>query len=80
MQIVDLTHPLWDEMPVYPGLARPSFRPIANVEQDGYAMSEDHLLNHIGTHVDARARVVVAPLSVRGANGGPVRILALIAD
>jgi kynurenine formamidase len=27
-----------------------------------------------------RARVVVAPLKVRAANGGPVRILALLPD
>jgi len=40
-------------MPVYPGLPRPSFAPIANVDEDGYAMSEYRLLNHIGTHVDA---------------------------
>jgi len=40
-------------MPVYPGLPRPSFAPIARVEEDGYAMSEYRLLNHIGTHLDA---------------------------
>jgi kynurenine formamidase len=40
-------------MPLYPGLPTPAFRDIARVEHDGYAMSEYHLLNHIGTHVDA---------------------------
>src|SRR5262245_30628093 len=40
-------------MPIFPGLPQPSFKPIARVEQDGYAMSEYHLINHIGTHVDA---------------------------
>lgn len=40
-------------MPIFPGLPAPSFRAIARVEEDGYAMSEYHLLNHIGTHVDA---------------------------
>ncbi len=58
MRIVDLTHPFCDEMPVYPGLARPSFRPIAEVPADGYAMSEYHLLNHVGTHVDAPSHLV----------------------
>jgi arylformamidase len=42
-------------MPLFPGLPRPSFKDIAVVEKDGYAMSEYHLLNHIGTHVDAPA-------------------------
>src|SRR5438309_3345853 len=45
-------------MPVFPGLPQPSFEPIAKVEEDGYAMSEYHLLNHIGTHVDAPAHQI----------------------
>ena len=45
-------------MAIYPGLTRPSFRPIARVEDDGYAMSEYHLVNHIGTHVDAPAHQI----------------------
>lgn len=53
MRIVDLSHEYADDMPLYPGLATPSFLDIARVEQDGYAMSEYRLLNHIGTHVDA---------------------------
>ena len=58
MRIVDLTHELADDMPIFPGLPRPTFKPIAAVEQDGYAMSEYHLLNHIGTHVDAPAHQI----------------------
>lgn len=45
-------------MPVFPGLPGPSFRPIASVPEDGYAMTELRLLNHIGTHVDAPAHQV----------------------
>jgi kynurenine formamidase len=58
-RIVDLTHHLYDEMAVYPGLPQPTFRAIANVESDGYAMTEMHLLNHIGTHIDAPAHQIV---------------------
>lgn len=57
--IVDLTQHLEDEMPVFPGLASPSFRDIARVADDGYAMSEYHLINHIGTHVDAPAHQIL---------------------
>jgi len=53
VRVVDLTHHFVDGMPVFPGLPDPSFRPIARVEDDGYAMTELHMLNHIGTHVDA---------------------------
>jgi arylformamidase len=58
-RVVDLTHPLWDEMAVYPGLPQPSFTPIARVADDGYAMTEYHLLNHIGTHIDAPAHQIL---------------------
>jgi arylformamidase len=59
MRIADLTYPFDVGVPVFPGLPEPSFRAIANVADDGYAMTELHLLNHIGTHVDAPARQVV---------------------
>jgi arylformamidase len=58
VEVVDLTHHLADDMPLHPGLPTPSFRDIAAVERDGYAMSEYHLLNHIGTHVDAPAHQI----------------------
>jgi kynurenine formamidase len=58
VRVVDLSHHYEDGMPIFPGLPDPSFKPIARVEQDGYAMSEYHLLNHIGTHVDAPAHQI----------------------
>jgi arylformamidase len=45
-------------MPVFPGLPEPSFDAIARVEADGYAMTQLHLVNHIGTHVDAPAHQI----------------------
>jgi arylformamidase len=58
VRIVDLSHHYEDGMPIFPGLADPSFKPVAEVERDGYAMSEYRLLNHIGTHVDAPAHQI----------------------
>jgi len=58
VRIVDLSHFYEEGMPVFPGLAKPSFAPVAQVDRDGYAMSEYHLLNHIGTHVDAPAHQI----------------------
>ncbi|HEY8624521.1 MAG TPA: cyclase family protein [Solirubrobacteraceae bacterium] len=57
--IVDLTQHLEAGMPVFPGIASPWFRDIARVADDGYAMSEYHLVNHIGTHVDAPAHQIL---------------------
>jgi len=58
VRVIDLSQHYEDGMPVFPGLPDPAFKPIANVEQDGYAMSEYHLVNHIGTHVDAPAHQI----------------------
>lgn len=59
MRVVDLSHAYHDGMPIFPGLPQPSFTPIAKVEEDGYAMTDYHLLNHIGTHVDAPAHQIL---------------------
>jgi kynurenine formamidase len=58
MRVVDLTHAFDNGMPVFPGLPDPAFEPIAQVEQDGYAMTRYSMLNHIGTHVDAPAHQI----------------------
>jgi kynurenine formamidase len=58
MRIVDLTHAHANDMPVFPGLARPLFADLATVDEDGYAMSEYRFVNHTGTHVDAPAHQV----------------------
>lgn len=58
MRIVDLTHALQDGMPMMPGMADPSFTDIARAEVDGYGMSEYHMLNHLGTHVDAPSHMI----------------------
>jgi arylformamidase len=58
VRVVDLSQHYENGMPVFPGLPDPSFEAIARVEHDGYAMSEYHLFNHIGTHVDAPAHQI----------------------
>jgi arylformamidase len=58
VRAVDLTHAFGNGMPVFPGLPDPAFEPIANVEDDGYAMTSYRMLNHIGTHVDAPAHQI----------------------
>jgi len=58
VRVIDLTHTFANGMPVFPGLPEPAFEPIANVEEDGYAMTSYRMLNHIGTHVDAPAHQI----------------------
>jgi hypothetical protein len=58
VQIVDLTQPMANGMPVMDGIAPPRFRELADVRTDGYAMSEYSFVNHTGTHVDAPAHQI----------------------
>ncbi len=75
MRIIDLSHHYADDMPLYPGLPSPSFHDFAEVERDGYAMSEYHLLNHIGTHVDAPSHQIAG-----GATLDEIPLESLVTD
>jgi kynurenine formamidase len=75
VRIVDLSHHYADDMPLYPGLPSPSFHDFAKLERDGYAMSEYHLLNHIGTHVDAPSHQIAG-----GATLDEIPLESLVTD
>lgn len=75
MRIVDLSHEYADDMPLYPGLPSPSFHDFAEVERDGYAMSQYTLLNHIGTHVDLPSHQVAG-----GATLDEIPLESLVTD
>src|SRR5205823_4675688 len=68
-------HHYADDMPLYPGLPAPSFHDFAEVERDGYAMSEYYLLNHLGTHVDAPAHQIAG-----GATLDEIPLKSLVTD
>lgn len=58
MSFVDLSIPLTEQTPVYPGDPRPRIEPAAVLEKDGY---EDHIVSfgtHVGTHIDAPAHML----------------------
>jgi kynurenine formamidase len=52
MQIIDLSHPLENGMPVYPGSEHPEFSKIASLDREGYNEIMLSLPTHTGTHVD----------------------------
>src|SRR5215469_8278475 len=58
MKVVDLTQSMTNGMPVMEGITPPSFRDLAEVAADGYAMSQYTFVNHTGTHVDAPAHQI----------------------
>ena len=53
MKIIDLSHLLYRDMPVYPGTEPPSFQKICTLERDGFRETKLNFTSHVGTHVDA---------------------------
>lgn len=66
LQIVDLTHPLHDGIPYWPGAGYGPFRyeRINVLERDGKAAGLFEMPEHMGTHVDAPNHFVATPVSV----------------
>lgn len=56
--VLDLTHPLAEGMPVYPGGIPPVIRRSAAVAEDGYAETQLTIFTHTGTHIDAPAHML----------------------
>lgn len=53
MKIIDLTHTITENMPVYPGTDQPSLKIICNHENDGFKETSLTMASHTGTHMDA---------------------------
>lgn len=56
--ILDLTHTICADMPVYPGTAQPSFSPTGNFLRNGYRETMIQLASHTGTHMDAPSHIL----------------------
>ncbi len=58
MRIIDLTHPVRANMPVFPGTQPPVIQQANTVEQHGFAEKLISLYSHTGTHMDAPAHML----------------------
>ena len=56
--IIDLTHPISEGMPVYPGTLPPTIKQANTVANDGYAEKLVSIYTHTGTHIDAPAHML----------------------
>ncbi len=52
MRVIDLTRPMEEGMPVYPGDPLFRARPVAEHETDGFRVTELSFGTHTGTHID----------------------------
>ena len=55
--IIDLTHVIDEDMPVYPGTERPSLRCANTYEKDGFRETKLSMYSHTGTHIDSPAHI-----------------------
>lgn len=58
MKIIDLTHLIKIDMPVYPGTLAPSLELANTHEKDGFKETYLKMYSHTGTHVDAPAHII----------------------
>lgn len=65
LRIVDLTHPLSEKYPAWPGDAKPFEAKLnATIAKDGYFTRHVSFLEHFGTHLDAPAHFVAGQATV----------------
>ena len=57
MNVIDLTHIIREDMPVYPGTETPKLTVATTCEKDHFQETLLQLYSHTGTHVDAPAHV-----------------------
>jgi len=53
MKIIDLSPPLYDGMPVYPGDPEVEIKQVHTLEKEGWRLRTLSMPGHIGAHVDA---------------------------
>jgi kynurenine formamidase len=63
-RVIDLSHTLADDMPVYPGTQPPVIRPAHTIERNGFAETSLALYSHVGTHMDAPSHMLAGAPSL----------------
>ena len=58
MKVIDLTHTIRQDMPVYPGTERPVLTTACTIREAGYRETILHMYSHTGTHMDAPAHMI----------------------
>ena len=56
--VIDLTHRISEDMPVYPGTETPEIKPVCGYEDMGCLEHEVTMYSHTGTHMDAPAHIL----------------------
>ncbi|MFO7818108.1 MAG: cyclase family protein [Desulfovibrionales bacterium] len=58
MHLIDLTHLISPDMPVYPGMEPPVLNNACSIAAHGFREKKITMFSHIGTHIDAPAHML----------------------
>ena len=57
MKVIDLTHTISEDMPVYPGTEKPKLTTVNTYSKDGFKETCFEIYSHVGTHMDPPAHI-----------------------
>lgn len=57
MKVIDLTHTILEDMPVFPGSETPKLTTKSTYEKDGFKETLLQMYSHVGTHMDPPAHI-----------------------
>lgn len=57
MKLVDMTHLIKEDMPVFPGTEKPILKTANTIEKDGFKETLMSMFSHTGTHMDAPSHI-----------------------
>ena len=80
MTVVDLTHTISENMPVYPGTEAPTLTVPCTVERNGFKETLLHIFSHTGTHIDAPAHLFENGRTLESFNGSQFVGTAVVID
>ena len=80
MKLIDLTHTIYPDMPVYPGTEQPKLSPASDYEKDGFKETYLQMFSHTGTHIDAPSHIFPGRTSLDQFPAEQFAGLALVVD
>ena len=57
MKVIDLTHTISEDMPVYPGTEKPKLTTANTYVKDGFKETLLQMYSHVQTHIDPPAQI-----------------------
>lgn len=66
MQVIDLSHPVTPDMPLYPGTPQPCFSSLSTIREQGFTERSLTMSSHTGTHVDVPSHLLESGRSLDG--------------